>query len=273
HIMADLDLEADVAQWLQSVFMLVNGIMIPVTAFLIGKFTTRRLFFTALTLFGIGTLVCGTAPNFTVLMFGRILQASGAGIIMPLMQTILFLVYPREKRGTAMGFFGLVISFAPASGRTFSAWFFETFRCRGRSSFFLPFSILALSAPHFLPGMVTNRPDPKLGVTSIVRSTLGLGGLLYGFSVAGSGWLHPTVVTSLLVGAVTLTLFIRRQFRLKQPILEFRVFGDPVFTLATIIGMVAFMTMIGGAIILPIFMQNMLGLTAFESGLMLLPGA
>src|SRR5699024_12832962 len=89
RIMADLELEADVGQWLQSFFTLVNGIMIPVTALLIGKFTTRRLFFTALTLFGIGTLVCGTAPNFTVLMFGRILQASGAGIIMPLMQTIL----------------------------------------------------------------------------------------------------------------------------------------------------------------------------------------
>src|SRR5699024_1417229 len=89
HIMADFDLEADVAQWLQSVFMLVNGIMIPVTAFLIGRFTTRELFFTALALFGIGTLVCGPAPNVAVLMLGRILQASGAGIIMPLMQTIL----------------------------------------------------------------------------------------------------------------------------------------------------------------------------------------
>jgi len=273
HIMADLELEADVAQWLQSVFMLVNGIMIPVTAFLIGKFTTRRLFFTALTLFGIGTLVCGTAPNFTVLMFGRILQASGAGIIMPLMQTILFLVYPREKRGTAMGFFGLVISFAPAIGPTLSGWFVEIYPWRGLFYIILPIVILDLIVAYFILRNVTEQTDPKLDVTSIVLSTLGFGGLLYGFSVAGSGWLNPTVVTSLLVGAVTLTLFIRRQFRLKQPILEFRVFSDPVFTLATIIGMVAFMTMIGGAIILPIFMQNMLGFTAFESGLMMLPGA
>src|SRR5699024_12514970 len=89
HSMSDLEPDTELARWLQSVFMLVHGLMIPVPAFLIGKFTTRRLFFPALTLFGIGTLVCGTAPNFTVLMFGRILQASGAGIIMPLMQTIL----------------------------------------------------------------------------------------------------------------------------------------------------------------------------------------
>ncbi|WP_411844452.1 MDR family MFS transporter [Salinicoccus sp. HZC-1] len=274
HIMADLELEADVAQWLQSVFMLVNGIMIPVTAFLIGKFSTRTLFFTAMCLFGIGTLVCGLAPNFTILMLGRILQASGAGIIMPLMQTILFLVYPREQRGTAMGFFGLVISFAPAIGPTLSGWFVEIYPWRGLFYIILPIVIIDLIVAYFILRNVTEQTNPKLDVFSVILSTFGFGGLLYGFSIAGSsGWLSPMVLTSLIVGAVTLTLFIRRQFRLEQPILEFRVFKDPIFTLATIIGMVAFMTMIGGAIILPIFMQNMLDFTALESGLMMLPGA
>lgn len=274
HIMADLDLEADVAQWLQSVFMLVNGIMIPVTAFLIGKFSTRSLFFTALSLFGFGTLVCGLSPNFTVLMLGRILQASGAGIIMPLMQTILFLIYPREQRGTAMGFFGLVISFAPAIGPTLSGWFVEIYPWRGLFYIILPIVVIDLIVAWFILRNVTEQTNPKLDVFSIILSTFGFGGLLYGFSLAGSsGWLSPMVLISLIVGGVALTMFIRRQLRLEQPILEFRVFKDPIFTLATIIGMVAFMTMIGGAVILPIFMQNMLGFTAFESGLMMLPGA
>lgn len=274
HIMADLDLEADVAQWLQSVFMLVNGIMIPVTAFLIGKFSTRSLFFTALSLFGFGTLVCGLSPNFTVLMLGRILQASGAGIIMPLMQTILFLIYPREQRGTAMGFFGLVISFAPAIGPTLSGWFVEIYPWRGLFYIILPIVVIDLIVAWFILKNVTEQTNPKLDVFSIILSTFGFGGLLYGFSLAGSsGWLSPMVLISLIVGGVALTMFIRRQLRLEQPILEFRVFKDPIFTLATIIGMVAFMTMIGGAVILPIFMQNMLGFTAFESGLMMLPGA
>lgn len=274
HIMADLDLEADVAQWLQSVFMLVNGIMIPITAFLIGKFSTRSLFFTALSLFGFGTLVCGLSPNFTVLMLGRILQASGAGIIMPLMQTILFLIYPREQRGTAMGFFGLVISFAPAIGPTLSGWFVEIYPWRGLFYIILPIVVIDLIVAWFILRNVTEQTNPKLDVFSIILSTFGFGGLLYGFSLAGSsGWLSPMVLISLIVGGVALTMFIRRQLRLEQPILEFRVFKDPIFTLATIIGMVAFMTMIGGAVILPIFMQNMLGFTAFESGLMMLPGA
>lgn len=119
HIMRDLSLDENTAQWLQSIFMLVNSIMIPITAFLIQRYTTRGLFLTAMGIFAIGTVICAVAPNFTVLMVGRVAQAGGAGIIMPLMQTILFLIFPVEKRGTAMGMFGLVISFAPAIGPTY----------------------------------------------------------------------------------------------------------------------------------------------------------
>jgi len=130
HIMADLNLDANTAQWLQSIFMLVNGIMIPITAFLIERFTTRGLFLTAMGLFGLGTLICAVAPNFEILMVGRVLQGSGAGIIMPLMMTILFLIYPKEKRGAAMGMFGLVIAFAPAIGPTLSGWLVDQFPWR-----------------------------------------------------------------------------------------------------------------------------------------------
>ncbi|WP_020006797.1 MDR family MFS transporter [Salinicoccus albus] len=274
HIMRDLNLEADIAQWVQSVFMLVNGIMIPITAFLIGKFTTRSLFVAALTLFGIGTLVCGISPNFPVLMAGRILQASGAGIIMPLMQTVLFLIYPREQRGTAMGMFGLVISFAPAIGPTLSGWFVDIYPWRGLFFIILPIVIIDLVVAYFLLKNITEKTDPKLDVLSIILSTFGFGGLLYGFSIAGSaGWLSPTVLLPLLIGGVSLYLFIKRQFKLEQPILEFRVFKDKIFTLATILGMIVFMSMIGSTVILPMLMQNMLGYNAFESGLMLLPGA
>src|SRR5699024_8647755 len=112
--MKDFGITASSAQWLTTIFMLVNGIMIPVTAFLINKFTTRGLFFTAMGLFIAGTLVCAVSPTYPVLVIGRIIQASGAGIIIPLMQTILFAIFPLGKRGTAMGTFGLVIAFAPA---------------------------------------------------------------------------------------------------------------------------------------------------------------
>lgn len=274
HIMTDLDLDADVAQWLQSVFMLVNGIMIPITAFLINKFSTRALFFTAMSLFGIGTLVCGISPNFSVLLSGRILQAAGAGIIMPLMQTILFLVYPRDQRGKAMGMFGLIISFAPAIGPTLSGWFIDIYPWRGLFYILLPIVIIDLIVAYFILRNITEKTNPKLDMMSIALSTLGFGGLLYGFSAAGnSGWLSLSVILPLIVGAITLVLFIKRQNKLEQPILEFGVFKDKIFTLTTALGMIVFMAMIGGAIILPIFMQTMLGFSAMESGMMLLPGA
>ncbi|MFC7321271.1 MDR family MFS transporter [Halobacillus campisalis] len=274
HIMRDLDLNASTAQWLTSIFMLVNGIMIPITAFLIERFTTRALFLTAMGLFAVGTAVCAVAPNFPILMVGRIVQASGAGIIMPLMQTILMMVYPIEKRGSAMGMFGLVISFAPAIGPTLSGWMVEQFPWRSLFYVILPVVIIDFIIAYFILKNVTNQTYPKVDVLSIILSSLGFGGLLYGFSTAGNtGWGDQQVLISMAVGAVALTTFILRQFKLKQPILEFRVFKIKVFTLTTVLGMVVFIALIGGATVLPLFMQNMLGFTALESGLMLLPGA
>ncbi|MEL3971474.1 MDR family MFS transporter [Rossellomorea oryzaecorticis] len=274
HIMEDLHLEASTAQWLTSIFMLVNGVMIPITAFLIERFTTRSLFLTAMGLFATGTLICAVAPNFGILMVGRIIQASGAGIIMPLMQTILFLIYPIEKRGSAMGMFGLVISFAPAIGPTLSGWLVDQFPWRSVFYVILPIVIIDFIVAYYILVNVTKQTFPKVDILSIILSSLGFGGLLYGFSTAGStGWGSIQVVAAMIVGSIALTFFILRQFKLKQPILEFRVFKIKLFTITTALGMVVFIAMIGGATVLPILMQNMLGFTAFESGLMLLPGA
>ncbi|WP_018933335.1 MDR family MFS transporter [Gracilibacillus lacisalsi] len=276
HIMEDLEIDAATAQWLQSIFMLVNGIMIPVTAFLIERFTTRALFLTAMGSFAVGTLVAAVAPGFSVLMIGRVLQAAGAGIMMPLMQTIMFLIFPIEKRGTAMGLFGMVIAFAPAIGPTLSGWLVETFPWRSLFYVVLPIAIIDLIVANKILVNVTKQTFPKVDIVSIILSTLGFGGILYGFSMAGDvnhGWLSGMVLIPLVVGAVTLYFFIRRQFKLEKPILEFRIFKYSMFSLTTVIGMISFLAMIGGAIILPIMMQDYLGFTALESGLALLPGA
>lgn len=273
-IMHDLQISESTVQWLQSSFMLVNGIMIPVTAFLIERFTTRKLFLTAMSLFFVGTLLCSVAPTFSLLLAGRVLQASGAGIMMPLMQTIMFLIFPIERRGTAMGLFGLVIAFAPAIGPTLSGWLVDQFPWRSVFYVVLPIAVFNIVAAYFYLKNVTEQSNPKVDIISIVLSTLGFGGLLYAFSVAGNvGWLSPSVAISLIVGAITLTLFIIRQLRLETPILEFRVFKYPIFTLTTGLAMIVFLSMIGTAIILPLYMQNMLGFTALQSGLVLLPGA
>lgn len=273
-IMKDLNIGESTVQWLQSIFMLVNGIMIPITAFLIGKFTTRRLFLTAMSIFALGTLVAAVSPNFSVLLIGRVLQGAGAGIMMPLLQTILFLLFPIEQRGKAMGYFGLVIAFAPAIGPTLSGYLVDQFPWRSVFYVVLPFALFNIIAAYFLLKNVTKTTDPKMDYLSVVLSTFGFGGLLYGFSIAGTtSWLHANVLISLIVGAISLVWFILRQLNLKEPILEFRVFKYGVFTMATSLGMIVFASMIGTTVILPLFMQTMLGFSAFHSGLMLLPGA
>ncbi|MEI3598210.1 MULTISPECIES: MDR family MFS transporter [unclassified Oceanobacillus] len=273
-IMIDLDLTENTVQWLQSVFMLVNGIMIPITAFLIGRFTTRSLFLTAMSLFSLGTLTAAISGSFEVLLLGRILQAAGAGIMMPLMQTILMLIFPIEKRGTAMGMFGLVIAFAPAIGPSLSGYIVEAASWRWLFWMILPIAIVDIILAYFILKNVTKQTKPKLDVLSIILSTFGFGGILYAFSIAGSaGWGSMEVLIGFGVGITTLAWFITRQFKLDQPILEFRVMKYKMFTLSTILGMITFIAVIGAAIVLPLYMQTMLGFTAFESGLALLAGA
>lgn len=273
-IMLDFQVTENTVQWLQSIFMLVNGIMIPITAFLIGKFTTRKLFIFAMSSFAIGTLLAAITPFFSFLLVGRILQGAGAGIMMPLLQTIMFLLFPVEQRGRAMGMFGLVIAFAPAIGPSLSGYLVDNFPWRSVFYVVLPIAIIIIIAAYFVLKNITPLTDPKVDYLSIILSTFGFGGLLYGFSIAGSaGWGSMSVLISLIVGGITLTLFVTRQLKLETPILEFKIFSYRLFTLTTALGMIIFAAMIASTVILPLYMQIMLGYNAFHSGLMLLPGA
>lgn len=273
-IMKDLHLDNSTVQWLQSIFMLVNGIMIPVTAFLIERFTSRQLFLSAMGVFTAGTLICAFGPDFFTLLIGRILQAAGAGIMMPLMQTILFLLFPEGKRGTAMGLFGLVIAFAPAIGPTLSGILVEYFTWRSVFYVILPIAVINIITAYILLKNVTELTHPKLDKLSVVLSTIGFGGILYGFStVSQAGFTSWHVIVSLIVGIIALVIFIKRQLNLKEPMLEFRVFSYNIYTIGTVLGMFVFAVMIATNIILPLYMQNMLHLTPLQSGLVLLPGA
>ncbi|MEW4369467.1 MDR family MFS transporter [Paenibacillus kandeliae] len=273
HIMRDLNIDATAAQWLTTIFMLVNGIMIPITAYLIDKFNTRALFITSIGLFAIGTLIAAISPSFGWLLVGRVVQAAGAGIVMPLMQTVFLVIFPKERRGAAMGMIGLVISFAPAIGPTLSGWVVDTFSWRDLFYIILPIAVLDLIIAFFALKNVGKLRDPKLDIPSVILSTIGFGGLLYGFSTASKGWNDPTVIITIVVGLVSLLLFVTRQFKLEQPLLEFRVFKDRLFTISMIITVIVFTAMIGASTLLPLYIQNARHLSAVQSGLIVLPGA
>ncbi|WP_168120049.1 DHA2 family efflux MFS transporter permease subunit [Paenibacillus sp. HB172176] len=273
-MMEDLEVSTNTIQWLTNGYLLTNGILIPLSAFLISRFSTRKLFLTAVGLFAIGTIVCAFAPEFSFLLTGRIIQAAGAGILMPLMMVVFLTIFPVEERGKAMGMMGLAMIFAPAIGPTLSGWVVEHYSWRVLFYIVLPLSIISFIFGFFSMKNVTQTGKSKLDLLGVILSTLGFGGLLYGFSDAGNdGWDSATVIVSLAVGAVSLILFVWREAVVEKPILDVRVFKYSMFSLTAFINSIITMAMFSGMILLPIYLQTLRGFTPLESGLLLLPGA
>lgn len=273
-IIEDLGITTNTAQWLITIYLLINGVMIPITAFLIERYSTRQLFLTAVGIFAVGSLICALSTNFTVLLIGRIVQSMGAGVMMPLMQTVILLIFPREKRGAAMGMVGLAIAFAPAIGPTLSGWIVEHYSWRLLFYVVLPITLLDLLFAAVALKNVGKLTYPKLDPLSIITSTIGFSSLLYGFSSAGSaGWGATEVLATLIIGVIALILFVWRQLNMERPMLEIRVLKYGIFTLATGIATIVFIAMMGINLLLPLYLQQMRGVSALNSGLMLLPGA
>lgn len=273
-IMEDLHINAATAQWLTTGYMLVNGILIPVTAYFIQKYSIRHLFLVAIGLFITGTLVAGTSQLFSVLLVGRMIQASGAAVMSPLLTNVMLVSFPIEKRGTAMGVTGFVMMGAPAIGPLLSGWMVQYFDWRMLFLMIAPVAILILLAGFFIIKDKKEKKDTRLDVLSLIFSSIGFGGILYGFSSAGnSGWSHPTVYGMILVGALSLTLFILRQQKQKTPMLNFTIFKYPMYSLSITISMIVAMTLFSSMIMIPIYFIDLRGIPSLDAGLMMIPGA
>lgn len=273
-MMLDLNVSANVIQWMVTGYMLVNGVLIPISAYLIERLGTRRLFIAAMVSFTLGAVICSLSTNFPLMLTGRLIQGIGAGVIMPLMMTIFLTVFPVEKRGKAMGTMGIAIIFAPAIGPTLSGWIVEHYTWRLLFTLVIPIGIIDLLLALAWLTNVTRQSKIAFDFPGFLFSTLGFGGILYGFSEAGSnGWKDGLVILSLLMGVIFLILFVWRELTAKQPMLDLRVFKFNVFTLTTVISSVLNMALFAAMVLLPIYLQNIRGFTPLESGLLLLPGA
>jgi len=279
HLNVDLGIPPELGQWLTSAFMLTMAVVIPTTGFILQRFTTRQVFIAAMISFSLGTLVSLAAPGFAVLLVGRVVQAVGTGIMMPLLMTTIMNVVPPQSRGRMMGRVGMVISLAPATGPVLAGAVLEVASWRALFAIILPIALIAL-------GMgvrwMTNLGEPRrmpLDVVSIPLAALGFGGVVFGISQlggegAGSG---PLVgATALAVGAVSLALFVWRQLVLQRAddaLLDLRVFRSTNFTLSVIIMSILALSMFGTLTLLPQYLQNVVGLESFSAGLILLPGS
>lgn len=273
-LMEEFNITLPTVQWMTTGFMLVMGVVVPASAVLIQWFTTRQLYLTTMLIFTIGTVTCAMAPNFSVLLIGRLLQAVGTGLIMPIMFNVFLLIYPPHRRGKVLGLVGLVIMFAPAIGPTLSGLIVEYLGWRYLFLIVIPFALFSMIfAAKYLIN-VTKVTKPKVDFLSLIFSTIAFGSIVYGFSTAGeNGFSDPQVILIIGIGLVGLILFIIRQIKVENPLIDLRVFSYPMFNHAVILFSIVIMVMFASEIILPIFMQGPLELTAAQTGLVLLPGA
>jgi DHA2 family lincomycin resistance protein-like MFS transporter len=278
HLMADLKIPASSAQWLTSAFMLTMATVIPVTGYLLQRLNTRPVFILAMSLFSAGTLVSALAPGFPMLVVGRIVQASGTAIMMPLLMTTIMNLVPPHSRGKTMGNISIVISVAPAIGPTISGLILSSLDWRWLFLLVLPIALAALALGASKIENVTVPSKAPLDVISVVLSAIGFGSFVFGISElgapeAGATPLDPRVM--LVAGAAIIAIFIWRQLHLQKherALLDLRTLQTKTFTIAAGMMAILMMSMFGVFILLPIYLLSVLGQTTLTTGLLLLPG-
>ncbi|GAA1941720.1 DHA2 family efflux MFS transporter permease subunit [Nocardioides hwasunensis] len=275
-LMREFDVPATTAQWLTTAFMLTMAVVIPVTGWLLVRVPLRAVFIAAMSSFSVGTLIAATAPVFPLLVTGRVVQAVGTALMMPLLITTVLNVVEEERRGRMMGTISIVISVAPAIGPTVSGLVLDSLSWRWMFWIVLPFALLALAAGSRWVRNVTEPRRVPIDVVSVVLSALAFGGLIYGLSSIGesaSGHTPVPVWAPLVVGALALVVFVARQLRLGDAaLLDLRAFAVRTFSIAVALVAVSMMALFGTLILLPLYLQGVLELSVLDTGLMLLPG-
>lgn len=275
-LMKVFDIDAPTVQWMATGFMLVMGVLMPVSALLIQWFTTRQMFIGVMSIFLIGTSLAACAVNFPMLLTGRMIQAVGTGLLIPVIMNTLLLIYEPKVRGKVMGTFGLVMMFAPALGPTLSGVIVDLLGWRWLFISVIPFTLFSIFfAVKFLQnvGEVTR---PKVDILSIILSSIGIGGIIYGFSSAGehpAGFLSKDILLIVAVSLLSLVFFVLRQLKLEEPLLDVRVFKYKNYALGIGLFLIVIMAMFASEIVMPMYLQGPLGYTAKVAGLLLLPGA
>lgn len=267
-------ISTSLGQWVTSGYSLAMGVIMPLTAFLITRFPTKKLYMTGIGGFIVGLLFSIFAPNFGLMMVGRVLQACGNGVLMSAAQVIILTVYPDEKKGTMMGTYGLVTTAAPIIAPTIAGLMIEAFGWK--SIFYLVLVIMA--AAFVFSGIVfedvLELQDKKFDFLSFVESIFAFGGITLGVgNISSFGLVSTQAGLPLLIGIVFCALFIVRQCRLEKPFLDVKILSNRDYAVSVISSMVLYLVMMGSSVMMPLYVQSVMGYSAVVSGLVTLPGS
>ena len=267
-IVSEFHISVTTGQWLTSVFQLVMGVMVPLTAFLTRRFSTRQIVICSMAVFTVGSLLAWLGPNFVWVLVGRVLEAAGTGVMWPVLQITVFSIYPLSRRGFAMGTVGMAMSVAPAIGPTLGGWQTDA---NGWRSIFLTMTIIGvislLAAMFGLHNFGSHDPSARADFFSACLSVIGFGGLMFGFTNSETyGFAAPVTWGPMVVA--------KDESALPQPpLLDLEVLKNPSFTVGTITASLAFFAFSSILVIMPLYIQTDRGYSATMSGLIMLPGA
>ncbi len=273
NIMEDFDVSPGLAQWLTTGYLLVLAILVPLSAYLVRWFTTRQLIVSALVIAIAGSLIAALSPTFAILLVGRLIQAIGTGILLPLMFSVVLVVFPIQKRGAVMGIVGLVLTAGPALGPSIAGLIISASSWHYIFWIMLVLYVILLLIGGAKMENISEITKPKIDFLSLLLSTVAFGGIIFALAtLAETPFSDAIVWAPLVVGAICLILFAVRQFKMESPMINLRVFSFPMFTLGTVLMFATLFVILTVAILIPLYLKNVLGYTAIAAGLLMLPG-
>ena len=273
YLMSDFSVSSTQAQWSYSAFLLVVGVMIPLSAFISRRFNSRTIFFFSLIMFLLGSVVCYFSNSLMMLIIGRVFQAIGNGVLMPYVQILLLRIIPEEKWQTYMGLYGLVVAIAPVVGSFIGGFVITLYGWRALFSFFTIASIIIIVLGLIRVKDSTPTEEYPLDYLSVILSVVGCGGVMLGFTnVADYGFTHYFVIAPIIVGIIALILFVRRQPKLDKPLINLSILKNKYFSVGTIFVCILFFALNGCTALVPIFIQGIAYNSAIISASVLFPG-
>lgn len=274
NIMHSFSINQSTVQWLSTGYLLVVGLMIPISSWVFNNFKTKYNYLFMITLFLLGSVIGWMAPSFGILLVGRLIQAIAAGLLMPFIQNVILLLFPPEKRGLALGITGLVIALGPTVGPTLSGIILQYFGWRDLFALLSIISAIVLVVGIFFTENINEIKKSKLDFVSLLFSIVGFGGLLYAFSEIGNtGHLDVLISVIGLIGIAAIAGFVYRQNHLDQPMINMSIFKSHNFNLTTLLSTLSNIAMVGIELIMPLYLQNSRMVSALVAGLVMMPGA
>ena len=274
YYMQDFSISSATAQWTYSVFLLVLGVMIPPTAYITKRFKIKTILATSLILFIIGSVLCFSATSIEIMIVGRILEAMGTGILMPIGQILIFRIMPEEKWGFFMGLMGFLVGIVPAMGPTLGGIIIDLFNWRVIFEFLAIIAVVILILSMILANFELETEHYPLDFPSLILSILFCVGLMIGFSnIAEFGFSFIYVILPIIIGIVTLIIFVKRQNKIEKPLVNLKVLKNKYFVYGTVFAALLYFMMCGINVMVPLFVQNVAYYSPTESGLILFPAA